>query len=180
MTVARIDQAMQEMRRVVLRPPTAAVPMPALGRPVDLSKVLACEALAELHRDGPVTISDLAGALHLERSTVSRLMAEAEEEGLVARGSDPGDRRRVIVELTDLGRQVVAFVQSLRIGYLDHATRVFDADELSTLAGLLARLADSMTASLGPWLDEAVRQSGDAGSPSARASRTAVPATSAG
>ena len=157
--VTRIDHALQEMRRVVLRPPTSAVPMPALGRPVDLSKVLACEALAELSVAGQVTISDLAAALQLERSTVSRLIAEAEEEGLVTRGSDPEDRRRVTLELSALGRAVVTFVQGLRIGYLDHATAVFDADDLSRLADLLTRLADSMTASLGPWLDEAVRQS---------------------
>lgn len=157
--VTRIDHALQEMRRVVLRPPTSAVPMPALGRPVDLSKVLACEALAELSVAGQVTISDLAAALQLERSTVSRLIAEAEDEGLVTRGSDPGDRRRVTLELSAHGRSVVTFVQGLRIGYLDHATAVFDADDLARLADLLTRLTDSMTTSLGPWLDEAVRQS---------------------
>ncbi len=150
---------MQEMRRVVLRPPTSSVPMPALGRPVDLSKVLACEALRELERAGQVTITELATALHLERSTVSRLMNEAEEEGLIERGSDPEDGRRVTVNLTPLGAQVVDFVQGLRIGYLSHATEVFDEDELATLASLMGRLANSMTKSLGPWLDEAVRQS---------------------
>ena len=157
--VAHLDHAMQEMRRVVLRPPTSTVPMPALGRPVDLSKVLACEALGELERAGQVTISELATALHLERSTVSRLMNEAEEEGLIERGSDPEDGRRVTVHLTPLGAQVVDFVQGLRIGYLTHAAEVFDTDELATLASLLGRLANSMTKSLGPWLDEAVRQS---------------------
>jgi len=150
---------MAEMRRVVLRPPTSSVPMPALGRPVDLSKVLACEALRELERAGQVTITELATTMHLERSTVSRLVHEAEEEGLVERGSDPEDRRRVTVHLTPLGSQVVDFVQGLRIGFLTHATDVFDLDELATLSSLLGRLANSMTKSLGPWLDEAVRQS---------------------
>lgn len=157
--VAAIDHAMQEMRRVVLRPPTSAVPMPALGRPVELSKVLACEALSELQRAGQVTISDLATALHLERSTVSRLMAEAEDEGLIERGSDPQDRRRVTVHLTAHGAQVVTFVQGLRVGYLNHATAIFTQEELTQLASLLGRLANSMTDSLVPWLDEAVRQS---------------------
>ena len=84
---------MQGMRRLVTRPPSASVPMPGLGRPVDLSKVLACEALAELSRGGPVTITDLSTAMHLERSTVSRLVGEAEAEGLVERGTHPDDRR---------------------------------------------------------------------------------------
>jgi DNA-binding MarR family transcriptional regulator len=157
--VAALDHALQEMRRVVMRPPTSAVPMPLLGRPVDLSKVLACEALAELQKSSAVSITDLAFALHLERSTVSRLMAEAEDEGLIARGSDPEDGRRVTVCLTPLGTQVVTFVQGLRVGYLNHATEVFTGEELTQLASLVGRLAHSMTESFGPWLDEAVRQS---------------------
>lgn len=151
---------MQGMRRVVMRPPVMAVPMPRLGRPVDLSKVLACEAIGDLsRRPGPVTITDIAAALHLERSTTSRLVAEAEEEGLVTRGSLPEDGRRVSVALTALGTEVVDFVHGLRIAYLDHACAVFDDEELATLGALLSRLADSMTESLAPWLEDAVRHS---------------------
>jgi DNA-binding MarR family transcriptional regulator len=126
--------------------------MPGLGRPVDLSKVLACEALAELSRGGPVTITDLSTAMHLERSTVSRLVGEAESEGLVERSTHPDDGRMVTVTVTPLGQQVVDFVQGLRVGYLGHATGVFDDAELGTLADLLGRLAESMLGSFEPWL----------------------------
>jgi DNA-binding MarR family transcriptional regulator len=129
--------------------------MPGLGRPVDLSKVLACEALAELSRGGPVTITDLSTAMHLERSTVSRLVGEAESEGLVERSTHPDDGRMVTVTVTPLGQQVVDFVQGLRVGYLGHATGVFDDAELATLADLLGRLAESMLTSFEPWLQAA-------------------------
>ena len=156
---------MQGMRRVVMRPPVMAVPMPRLGRPVDLSKVLACEAIGDLsRRPGPVTISDIAAALHLERSTTRRLVAEAEDEGLVTRGSLPEDGRRVSVALTALGAEVVDFVHGLRIAYLDHACAVFSDDELATLGSLLSKLADSMSDSLAPWLASAVRHSSPADS----------------
>jgi DNA-binding MarR family transcriptional regulator len=145
---------MQGMRRLVTRPPSASVPVPGLGRPVDLSKVLACEALAELSRGGPVTITDLSHALHLERSTVSRLVGEAESEGLVERSTHPDDGRMVTVTVTDLGRQVVDFVQGLRVGYLRHATEVFDDEEMATLADLLGRLAESMIVTFEPWLQD--------------------------
>ena len=143
---------MQGMRRLVSRPPSASVPVPGIGRPVDLSKVLACEALAELSRGGPVTITDLSHALHLERSTVSRLVGEAETEGLVERGTHPDDGRMVTVAVTPLGQQVVDFTQGLRVGYLRHATDVFSDDEIATLADLLGRLAESMLVSFEPWL----------------------------
>lgn len=152
LAVARVDHAMQGMRRMVTRPPSASVPMPGLGRPVDLSKVLACEALVELSRGGPVTITDLSTAMHLERSTVSRLIGEAEAEGLVERGTHPDDGRMVIVTVTPLGQQVVDFVQGLRVGYLRHATDVFSNDEIQTLADLLGRLAESMLETFEPWL----------------------------
>ena len=156
---------MQGMRRVVMRPPVMSVPMPRLGRPVDLSKVLACEAIGDLSkRPGPVTISDIAAALHLERSTTSRLVAEAEEEGLVTRGSLPEDGHRVSVALTALGAEVVDFVHGLRIAYLDHACAVFSDDELATLGSLLSKLADSMSDSFAPWLASAVRHSSPADS----------------
>ena len=151
---------MQSMRRVVLRPPALAVPMPRLGKPVDLSKVLACEAIGDLStRPGPVTISDVAAALQLDRSTTSRLVAEAVDDGLVSRGSLPEDGRRVSVALTPLGVELVDFVHGLRVAYLDHACSIFDDAELSTLGSLLSRLADSMAESLAPWLDSAVRHS---------------------
>jgi hypothetical protein len=58
----------------------------------------------------------------------------------------------VTVTVTPLGQQVVDFVQGLRVGYLAHATGVFDDAELATLADLLGRLAESMLGSFEPWL----------------------------
>ncbi len=179
LAVAQVDHAMQGMRRLVTRPPSASVPMPGLGRPVDLSKVLACEALAELSRGGPVTITDLSTAMHLERSTVSRLAGEAEAEGLVERSTHPDDGRMVTVTVTPLGQQVVDFVQSLRVGYLRHATDVFDDDEIATLAELLGRLAESMLVSFEPWLRDVMApgaQSAEDSSPQDTTSRTTAPA----
>lgn len=164
--VALVDQAMQSMRRVVSRPPALTVPMPRIGRPVEISKVLACEAIGELSkRPGPVTISDVAAALQLDRSTTSRLVAEAEDDGFVTRGSLPEDGRRVSVSLTPLGAEIVEFVHRLRVAYLDHACAVFTDEELATLGSLLSRLADSMAESLAPWLENAVRHSTPAASP---------------
>ena len=116
LSVARVDHAMQGMRRLVTRPPSASVPMPGLGRPVDLSKVLACEALAELSRGGPVTITDLSTAMHLERSTVSRLVGEAEAEGLVERSTCVEDGRGVLCVMTDAGFDLLRRAAPVHVG----------------------------------------------------------------
>jgi DNA-binding MarR family transcriptional regulator len=47
---------------------------------------------------------ELAGLLHVDPSTLTGLVSRLERRGLVARRSDPRDRRRVLLGLTPQGR----------------------------------------------------------------------------
>jgi len=60
---------------------------------------LACEC-----GDRP-RMSDLAGAVHLSQSALSRTVGRLEKDGLVHRAMCPEDRRGVAVCLTDAGRE---------------------------------------------------------------------------
>lgn len=63
------------------------------------------ELLLHLHwKDGRRRMSDLADALLLSRGGTTRLVAKAEEEGLVRREIPPDDRRATYAVLTDEGR----------------------------------------------------------------------------
>ncbi|HVC79476.1 MAG TPA: MarR family transcriptional regulator [Chloroflexota bacterium] len=57
-----------------------------------------------------VTIKDVAHRLQLRHHSTSLLVDRAVKRGLVARGSDPTDRRRVVVGLTDEGRRILDVV----------------------------------------------------------------------
>lgn len=57
-------------------------------------------ALAALWAHGPLTMTDLGSWIPLSRAAVTTLVDRMEESGLVRRGSDPGDRRRTVVEIT--------------------------------------------------------------------------------
>jgi MarR family transcriptional regulator, lower aerobic nicotinate degradation pathway regulator len=101
-------------------------------------------ALHELdHRDG-LAQQDLADALGLDKSTVSRLVASLEGRGLVVRERDPENRRFVRLALTADGRRLHREVghslhsrQSEVLGRMTAAER----QALSTgLAGLLRAL----------------------------------------
>lgn len=59
-------------------------------------------ALSELS-GRPLPQPDLARRLHLEKSTVSRLVTVLQERGLVARERHPDNRRMWVVRLTDAG-----------------------------------------------------------------------------
>jgi DNA-binding MarR family transcriptional regulator len=89
----------------------------------------------------PSEISDRQG---ISRNTVSTLIRDLEEEGLLLRHLDPDDRRRFNLELTPAGRQLV------RRHSADHFRAVagcFDAltiEEQEQLDYLLARLGSSI------------------------------------
>jgi DNA-binding MarR family transcriptional regulator len=81
------------------------------------------ELLVHLHfKDGRRRMSDLADALLLSRGGATRLVARAEEDGLVRREIPPDDRRATYAVLTDAGRE--AAERALPV-YLEAVQRLF-------------------------------------------------------
>jgi DNA-binding MarR family transcriptional regulator len=143
--LAALDQSLMRARRLMVKPPTAELPVPALGRQVDLAKVLACEALADLAEpDGAVTVKEVAVALGLDQSTVSRLLGEAEAEGLVDRGKDPDDGRRTTVRLSEQGRILQNHSVSTRQEMFGALLADWSVEDMCTLAALMSRLTDAV------------------------------------
>ena len=70
----------------------------------------ALEVLQHLAASGPLTVGEQAEHLGLRRNSVSELLQRLEAKGLVARIRDERDERRVLVWLTDSGRDVVSRV----------------------------------------------------------------------
>lgn len=68
------------------------------------------EVLQHLSASGPLTVGEQADHLGLRRNSVSELLQRLEAKGLVARIRDERDERRVLVWLTDAGRDVVSRV----------------------------------------------------------------------
>lgn len=128
------------MRRDMVRPEAASVPIPALGRPVDIAKAIACTIIAE-HEDGSLSVSAAASAMQLEHSSASRLLAECQAEGLVERTTDPADRRRTVVTLTEQGREVVAEGTRIRTWVIGHVMADWSQQDMLRLAELLERFA---------------------------------------
>jgi DNA-binding MarR family transcriptional regulator len=84
---------------------------------------------------------DLAEALQLTPSGVTRLLEGLEERGFVERATCPGDARVTYAVLTDAGRT------KLKAASCSHVAAIralfeerYSADELDTLAELLGRL----------------------------------------
>ncbi len=63
--------------------------------------------------DGPLTQRELAGWCQVQDQTMSRTLDGLERAGLVVRQRDPGDRRRIMVERTPAGDQVLERAREL-------------------------------------------------------------------
>jgi DNA-binding MarR family transcriptional regulator len=75
------------------------------GHTLSLSQAF---ALHELDTDAPLSQRDLAQRLRLEKSTVSRLVADLESRGLVTRRRDPDNRRVYRLHISAEGRRAHA------------------------------------------------------------------------
>ncbi len=102
--------------------------------------------LGRLDREGPSAISALAAAEHVRPQSMAATVAALEGAGLLTRRPDTVDRRRVVIEMSDAGREALAADRRRREGWLaEGIARDLSADERRVLAeavGLLRRLAD--------------------------------------
>jgi DNA-binding MarR family transcriptional regulator len=64
-------------------------------------------AMSHLRRQGPLTISELAGDLQISKQQTTPLICRLIDSGLVARRADEHDRRIVRIEITGAGRDTV-------------------------------------------------------------------------
>jgi DNA-binding MarR family transcriptional regulator len=106
---------------------------------VTLSQFRMLAVLADL---GPARSARVAEALGLEPSTVTRVADRLVAAGHVARGSEPGHRGVVTLELTASGRQLVGKVAAWRQQELARMlSRLTAADRAEVTAALRLLLA---------------------------------------
>ncbi len=114
----------------------------ASDHPVDVS---GAAILARLDELGPSRLSTLAGVLYLDLSTVSRQVPALERNGWVGRERDPEDHRAQLLDLTPLGRAVLADVRRSRAEVLTRLLPDWTNTELEAFAAQLARFTSDVT-----------------------------------
>ncbi|MSS20534.1 MarR family transcriptional regulator [Eubacteriaceae bacterium RF-744-FAT-4] len=91
-------------------------------------------------QDG-LTVGEIGNRLHLDNGTLTPMLKKMEKQGYVNRHRDPDDERRVVVDLTDLGREMKAKLADvpLKVG----RCVPLDSDEAQTLYRLLYKILDT-------------------------------------
>jgi DNA-binding MarR family transcriptional regulator len=105
-------------------------------------------ALVRLDRGGPTTPSELAKLEQISPQSMGATLATLEARALVERRPDPRDGRRVVLSVTEAGRDLLLDKRNARTSLLAQALSAgFTPAELRQLmaaAPLLERLAQSI------------------------------------
>lgn len=105
-------------------------------------------ALKRLETGGPATSSELAKQDRISPQSMGATLAALEQRGLIERRRDPADGRRVVLSVTEAGRQLTRDRRSARTGQFAAALRdAFtqpERDQLLAAAPLLERLAERL------------------------------------
>lgn len=118
-----------------------------MARAIDAMSDAQLAVLARLRMHGRHTLSALAEGERVASPTMTSMINGLEEQGHVVRIPDAEDRRRVQVEITDSGTEIVAETIRRRDMLLADmlAELDFTEDELATLreaSALMRRVAD--------------------------------------
>lgn len=101
-------------------------------------------ALSVLTFGGPMSLGALAKVEQVRAPTMSKLVADLEADGLVAKRADKADRRGVRIEVTAKGRALMEEGRKRRLALLSKRLGRLSAIErthLSAAADLMLRLA---------------------------------------
>lgn len=118
-----------------------------VGVPGELT-VPETSALARLDRNGPATSSELARVEQISPQSMGVTLSALEARGLVTRDPDARDGRRIVLSVTETGRQLLRDKRDARTEHLARALAAgFTREELGQLmaaAPLLERLAQGI------------------------------------
>lgn len=99
-------------------------------------------ALAIVHRDGPVRVSDIAQRLSIDLSVASRQVAALVAAGHVRRQRDADDGRAHQITITETGTRVLTESHRRMVAAFASALANWPEDEILALASRLDRLRE--------------------------------------
>lgn len=89
--------------------------------------------------------SDLGALLHLEKSSVSRLVRKLENDGFIEVGPNPSDRRSRILTLTRDGKNLLRDIETFARRQLRSALEVLSSTEVAQIETGLVLFAKSLS-----------------------------------
>lgn len=103
--------------------------------------------LGRLYRQGPMNAAELAGQERIKPQSLTRLLNDLDERGLIKRRPDESDGRRLLIEITAAGREILTRDTKQRDTWLavalSNELSATEQEMLRLAAHLMERLADA-------------------------------------
>jgi DNA-binding MarR family transcriptional regulator len=100
--------------------------------------------LLQIGQDAPIGMSELAVRMNVSLATMSQVVTDLEDWGVVERQSDPADRRRILVSVAPEHRASIRTIFEQRLRPLDRTLRRLEPDERLALIRGLTVLAEEL------------------------------------
>ncbi|MGH3260815.1 MAG: MarR family winged helix-turn-helix transcriptional regulator [Sciscionella sp.] len=144
MTTALTRRTIAELA-AVLRPSLLRLTRIIRNQRADTSVTLTqLSALGTLCKHGPMSAGELASCEQVQPPSMTKVLANLEERGLVRRDPHPSDRRQAIIVVTDAGADLLDRERRSRNAWLSQRLARLTPDEralLRDLAPVLDKLA---------------------------------------
>jgi DNA-binding MarR family transcriptional regulator len=105
-------------------------------------------ALSSLDRNGASLVGELARREQIGKSSATRLIANLERAGYVARQADAADARGIRVSLTDTGRRLLSESSARSAAYLRGTLTLLAEEDRRLIVGALPALERLVSAKL--------------------------------
>jgi DNA-binding MarR family transcriptional regulator len=132
--VTTVTNAAAELSNL-LRPSLLRLTRRVRAQRVDQSVTLTqLSAMGALHARGPMSAGELAACERVQPPSMTKVLANLEERGLVRRDVHPTDRRQAIIAITDKGVALLDSERRSRDAWLAQRVSQLSAEEMDILA----------------------------------------------
>jgi DNA-binding MarR family transcriptional regulator len=104
-----------------------------------------CQSLLEIANKGEPSLNEIATALGLDNSTLSRMVNNLVNLGLVNRVLNPEDRRYVSLTLTEQGKSICKMIETSNINYIQKVFEHSPTEKQLQVVESVALLADAIS-----------------------------------
>ncbi len=129
-----------------LRPALLRITRVIRNQRVDMSVTLTqLAAMGTLEKRGPMSAGELATCERVQPPSMTKVLANLEERGLVRRDPHPGDRRQAIIAITPAGQELLDSERRSRDAWLNqHLATLSDQERalLEQVVPVLDKLAE--------------------------------------
>jgi DNA-binding MarR family transcriptional regulator len=124
-----------------LRPALLRLTRIVRNQRVDMSVTLTqLSAMNTLSKSGPMSAGELAACERVQPPSMTKVLANLEERGLVRRESHPSDRRQAIIAITQEGVDLLDSERRSRDAWLTQRLAQLTADERALLRDVVPLL----------------------------------------